>query len=102
MGLDVIGPIIPKSLAGHAYILVGTDYFSKWAEAVPLKEVKKENVADFIRIQIIYRYGVPRLTTKENSRLRLNELEVFDEKRLEAQMHLECYQARMAKSFNKK
>ncbi|XP_022897272.1 uncharacterized protein LOC111410907 [Olea europaea var. sylvestris] len=52
--------------AGRAYILVGTDYFSKWAETVPLKEVKKENVADFIRIQIIYRYGVSRHIITDN------------------------------------
>ncbi|KAL0463429.1 UNVERIFIED_CONTAM: hypothetical protein Slati_0230500 [Sesamum latifolium] len=57
-GLDVVGPLT-KSSAGHLYILTATDYFSKWAEAVPLKEVKKENVADFIRINIIYRYGIP-------------------------------------------
>ncbi|KAL0439644.1 UNVERIFIED_CONTAM: hypothetical protein Slati_2447400 [Sesamum latifolium] len=57
-GLDVVGPLT-KSSAGHLYILAATDYFSKWAEAVPLKEVKKENVADFIRINIIYRYGIP-------------------------------------------
>ncbi|KAG5541096.1 hypothetical protein RHGRI_021095 [Rhododendron griersonianum] len=37
-----------------------------------------------------------------NARLRLEELEALDEKRLEAQQHLECYQARMSKSFNKK
>ncbi|XP_019160960.1 PREDICTED: uncharacterized protein LOC109157567 [Ipomoea nil] len=37
-GLDVVGPITPKSSAGHAYILASTDYFSKWAEAVALKE----------------------------------------------------------------
>ncbi|XP_022864513.1 uncharacterized protein LOC111384467 [Olea europaea var. sylvestris] len=42
------------------------------------------------------------LTTEENVHLRLEELEALDKKRLEAQMHLECYQARMAKSFNKK
>ncbi|KAL0456233.1 UNVERIFIED_CONTAM: hypothetical protein Slati_0962500 [Sesamum latifolium] len=41
--------------------LAQQDYFSKWAEAVPLKEVKKENVADFIRTDIIYHYGVPSL-----------------------------------------
>ncbi|XP_073137002.1 uncharacterized protein [Henckelia pumila] len=35
-------------------------YFSKWAEAVALKEVKKENFADFIRTHIIYRYGISR------------------------------------------
>ncbi|XP_019150177.1 PREDICTED: uncharacterized protein LOC109146984 [Ipomoea nil] len=38
-GLDVVGPITPKSSAGHSYILAATDYFSKWAEAVALKEV---------------------------------------------------------------
>ncbi|KAG5550486.1 hypothetical protein RHGRI_015453 [Rhododendron griersonianum] len=37
-----------------------------------------------------------------NARLRLEELEALDEKRLEAQQRLECYQARMSKSFNKK
>ncbi|KAL0328114.1 UNVERIFIED_CONTAM: hypothetical protein Scaly_2244000 [Sesamum calycinum] len=45
-GLDVVGPLT-KSSGGHLYILAATDYFSKWAEVVPLKEVKKENVADF-------------------------------------------------------
>ncbi|KAL0293464.1 UNVERIFIED_CONTAM: hypothetical protein Scaly_2440600 [Sesamum calycinum] len=49
-----------KFSGGYLYILAATDYFSKWAELVPLKEVKKENVADFIRTHIIYRYGVPR------------------------------------------
>ena len=32
------------------------------------------------------------LTNEENARLRLEELEALDEKRLEAQQHLECYQ----------
>lgn len=67
-GLDVIGPITPKSSVGHAYILVGTDYFSKWVETIPLKKVKKENVADFIRIQIIYRYGVPQHIITDNGK----------------------------------
>ncbi|KAL0285768.1 UNVERIFIED_CONTAM: hypothetical protein Sangu_2765300 [Sesamum angustifolium] len=58
-GLEVVGPLT-KSTRGHLYILIATDFFSKWAEAVPLKEVKKDNVVDFIRTHIIYRYGVPR------------------------------------------
>ncbi|KAL0371796.1 UNVERIFIED_CONTAM: hypothetical protein Scaly_0861200 [Sesamum calycinum] len=64
-GLDVVGPLT-KFSGGHLYILVATDYFSKWAEAVPLKEVKKENVADFIRTHIIYHYGVPRYIITDN------------------------------------
>ncbi|KAM0971134.1 hypothetical protein PS1_019324 [Malus domestica] len=44
-GLDVVGPITPKSSAGEAYILAAIDYFSKWAEAIPLREVKKESLS---------------------------------------------------------
>ncbi|KAH6801009.1 hypothetical protein C2S52_001473 [Perilla frutescens var. hirtella] len=64
-GLDVVGPMT-KSSGGHLYILAATDYFSKWAEVVPLKEVKKENVADFIKGNIIYRYGIPRYIITDN------------------------------------
>ena len=42
------------------------------------------------------------MTTEENHQLRLAELEALDDKRLEAQQHIEFYQARMAKSFDKK
>ncbi|KAM1746587.1 hypothetical protein ACFX11_013204 [Malus domestica] len=42
------------------------------------------------------------LTDEENAKLRLQELEALDEKRLKAQQHLECYQARLSKTFNKK
>ncbi|XP_075098858.1 uncharacterized protein LOC142175767 [Nicotiana tabacum] len=42
------------------------------------------------------------LTSKENTQLRLADLEALDEKRLEAQQKLECYQARLARAFNKK
>ncbi|KAL0439550.1 UNVERIFIED_CONTAM: hypothetical protein Slati_2438000 [Sesamum latifolium] len=187
-GLNVVGPMT-KSSEGHMYILAATDYFCKWAEAVPLKQVKKENVANFIRTNIIYRYGVPSkeipqcvnvvandlaeafnktlcsllkkvvakskrdwherigealwayrttvrmptqstpcaliygveavlpleqqipslriaiqegLTEEENAQIRLKELEALDEKRLEAQQRLECYQARLSSAFNKK
>ncbi|KAA0037263.1 uncharacterized protein E6C27_scaffold379G001920 [Cucumis melo var. makuwa] len=41
------------------------------------------------------------LTTEDNFNLRLQELEALDEKRLEAQQALECYQARMFKLFDK-
>ncbi|XP_019157968.1 PREDICTED: uncharacterized protein LOC109154689 [Ipomoea nil] len=67
-GLDVVGPITPKSSARHAYILAATDYFSKWAEAVALKEVKKENFADFLCVHIVYRFGIPRYILTDNGK----------------------------------
>ncbi|XP_058221003.1 uncharacterized protein LOC131331154 [Rhododendron vialii] len=57
-GIDVIGPIKTSSSAGDKYIIAATDYFSKWAEAIALKEMKSGNVSDFIRTHIIYRFGV--------------------------------------------
>ena len=42
------------------------------------------------------------LTNEENAQLRLEELEALDEKRLEAQQRLECYQARLSRAFNKR
>ncbi|KAG9457463.1 hypothetical protein H6P81_001971 [Aristolochia fimbriata] len=65
-GMDIIGPINPKSSANHQYILAATDYFSKWAEAAAYKETKAATVVDFIRTQIVYRYGVPRYIMTDN------------------------------------
>jgi hypothetical protein len=33
-GLDVIGPINLKSSKSHFYIIIGSDYFTKWREVV--------------------------------------------------------------------
>ena len=35
--IDVKGPISPSSMKDHRFILVITDYFSKWADAILLK-----------------------------------------------------------------
>ena len=43
-----------------------------------------------------------KMTKEDNDRLRLQELEALDEKRLQAQQHIELYQARISKAFNKK
>ncbi|KAL0294380.1 UNVERIFIED_CONTAM: hypothetical protein Scaly_3122800 [Sesamum calycinum] len=66
-GLD-LEPLM-KSSGGHLYILAAIDYFSKWAEALPLKEVKKESVANFIRTHIVYHYGGPRYIIIETEAL---------------------------------
>ena len=43
-----------------------------------------------------------KMTKEDNDQLRLQELEALDEKRLQAQQHIELYQARILKAFNKK
>ncbi|XP_070037214.1 uncharacterized protein [Nicotiana tomentosiformis] len=49
-------------------ILAATEHLSKWAEAVALKEVKMENVASFIRVNIIYCFGIPRYIITDNGK----------------------------------
>ena len=65
-GMDIVGPITPPSAKGHRYILAITDYFSKWAEAVPLAEVKTMDVVNFVKHHVIYRFGVPRRIIHDN------------------------------------
>ncbi|XP_024630314.1 uncharacterized protein [Medicago truncatula] len=66
--LDVIGEIKPKSSKGYKYILVGIDYFTKWIEAIPLKEVTQDEVINFIQKYIIYRFGIlETITTDQGS-----------------------------------
>ena len=38
LGLDFIGQINPPSSKGHRFVLVATDYFTKWTEAVFFEE----------------------------------------------------------------
>jgi hypothetical protein len=58
-GLDFIGEIRPGSSKGHQFILVATDYFTKWTEAVPLRNMTHQEVINFVQQHIIYRFGVP-------------------------------------------
>jgi len=50
--------ISPPTSRGYRFILAMTDYFSKWAEAIPLKEVKASNTIKFIKHHVLYRFGV--------------------------------------------
>jgi hypothetical protein len=63
-GLDFIGEIHPRSSKSLRFILVATDYFTKWTEAVLLRNMTHQEVISFVQEHIIYRFGVPqRLTT---------------------------------------
>jgi ribonuclease HI len=64
-GLDLIGPIGPAS-SGHIWILVATEYFTKWVEAVSLRRATGAAVANFIREHIITRFGIPYKLISDN------------------------------------
>jgi hypothetical protein len=58
-GLDFNGEIHPGSSKGHQFILVATNYFTKWTEAVPLRNMTHREVISFVQEHIIYRFGIP-------------------------------------------
>jgi hypothetical protein len=39
-------------------VLLATDYFTKWVEEIPLKKVTSENMVEFVKEHIIYRFGI--------------------------------------------
>jgi hypothetical protein len=57
-GLDFISQIHPPSFKGHRFVLVATDYFIKWTDAVPLKNITHKEVIEFIIEHIIHRFDI--------------------------------------------
>jgi hypothetical protein len=64
-GIDLIGQINPPSSKGHKFVLLATDYFTKWVEAIPLKKVTSENMVEYVKKHIIYRFGIPQTITTD-------------------------------------
>jgi hypothetical protein len=57
---DILGEL-PVTAKGHKYILVVSDYFSKWTECFSMRNMEAETVAQLIVKQMIVRFGVPYL-----------------------------------------
>jgi hypothetical protein len=64
-GLDFIGEIHPESSKGHRFILVATDFFTKWTEAVLSRNMTHQKVISFVQEHIIYQFGVPQSMTTD-------------------------------------
>ena len=64
----MVGPLTPKFSDKHSYILAVTNYFSKWIEVAVFREVKKETIVNFIKRNIIFRYGVPCYIITDNGK----------------------------------
>jgi transposase InsO family protein len=58
VGVDLIGPIKPVSEGGYQYILVMIDHATRYPDAVPLKRIDAETVAEALW-NLWSRYGIP-------------------------------------------
>ena len=60
-----MGPF-PKAAGNRKYLLVCTDYFTKWVEAEPLANIMDMDVKRFIWKNIVMRFGVPNVLILDN------------------------------------
>lgn len=58
IGIDFVGPL-PRTQRGNKYIIVATDYLTKWPEARAVSEATAVKAANFIYDEIICRHGCP-------------------------------------------
>jgi transposase InsO family protein len=66
-GIDFIGEISCKSSGGHSWILVATDYFTKWVEAIPTKKANSKFVIDFLMNNVVTRFVCPERIVFDNA-----------------------------------
>ena len=66
-GLDFIGEINPHSSGQHRWILVATDYFTKWIEAIPARKADHNVVMKFLAEHISTRFGCPHKLVTDNA-----------------------------------
>ena len=66
-GLDLLGPLLVGK-GQCRFIVVGVDYFTKWAEAEPLATITEQKVHNFLWQSIICRFGIPRALVSDNGK----------------------------------
>ena len=60
-----MGPL-PIAVTQKKFLLVATDYFSKWVEAEAYASIKDKDVMKFIWNNIICRFGIPQAIIADN------------------------------------
>jgi hypothetical protein len=63
--LDFVREIHHTSSEGHHFIVVATDYFKKWTEVVPLKNMTHNEVTNFVFEHIVHKFRVSQTLTAD-------------------------------------
>ena len=63
--MDIVGPL-PITATQKKFLLVATDYFSKWVEAKAYANIKDKDVSKFVWKNIVCRFRVPQAIVTDN------------------------------------
>ncbi|XP_050242117.1 uncharacterized protein LOC126691079 [Quercus robur] len=64
-GLDIVGHFL-KAVGNKRYLLVSTDYFTKWIEAEPLAIIRDVDAKKFVWKNIVTRFRIPNTLISDN------------------------------------
>lgn len=67
ISLDYVGPL-PRSKKGNSYLLVISDYFSKYILLQPFRSAKAKSLAQYVEERIFYEFGVPQYIICDNGK----------------------------------
>ena len=73
IGIDLVGPL-PITPRGNRYIVVATDYLTKWPEVKAIPEASANAVAKFLFENIVCRYGCPSILLSDQGTHFKNDL----------------------------
>lgn len=63
--MDIIAPF-PLALSQLKYLLLVIEYFTKWIELDTLEIITSTNILNFLKKNILVRFGVPRAIMTDN------------------------------------
>nr|CAN67947.1 hypothetical protein VITISV_002483 [Vitis vinifera] len=63
--MDIVGPL-PAAAAQKKFLLVATDYLSKWVEAEAYASIKDKDLTKFVWKNIVCRFGIPQTIIADN------------------------------------
>jgi hypothetical protein len=72
LGIDMVGPL-PETADNNRYIIVATDYLTKWPEARPTVDGTAATAASFLTDEIFPRHGAPKELLSDRGRTFLNQ-----------------------------
>ena len=76
-GMDILRPL-PKAIEAVKYLLVVINYFTKWIEARPLREITTSEVEKFTWKHFICQYGLPyAIVTNNDTQFKAQTYEDF-------------------------
>lgn len=77
LAVDILGEL-PETEQGNRYILVIADYFTKWTECFPMRNMETTTIAKIFMVEeVITRFGIPRTIHSDQGSLKVSSFRKY-------------------------